>query len=148
MREILNKLYKLSKKNQIKKSFPWFFIFLTLFLIINISYSQKISSLFFGLANNDKIQTVRFLQKIRNTKNFNQQLKYYENIFGPSLKTEVFNKEIQREAKIKELEQILDKNPQSRDVLYSLYLLYLEKEEKTTAEKYLRSANQIDPDVK
>jgi len=148
MREILNKLRKLSEKTHSKKPFSWYLFILFVLLIINFLSSQKISPIFFGLTNNDKKSAVEFLQKIRQSPDFAQQLKYYENIYGPSLKNEVFAKELSRELKIKQLEQILENNHQSRDILYGLYQLYLEKDDKLMAEKYLKLAKEVDPGVK
>lgn len=120
-------------------------LFFLFFLLLNIYFSQKISPIFFGLVNNEKKSTVLFLQKIRDREDFDKQLKYFEEVFGPSIKNDVFAKELKRKSKIKQLEQILDKNLQARDVLYSLYLLNLEKSDKTAAEKYLKLAKEVDP---
>lgn len=124
------------------------FAILIVFLSLNLYFSQKISPIFFRMANNDKKAAVEFLQKIRQATDFPQQLKYYENIYGTSLKTEVFAEELEREIKIKKLEQILEKNHQSRDVLYGLYLLYKEKGDKKIAEKYLSLVKEVDPTVR
>lgn len=130
----------------LKKYFFYGAIFvLSLFLFFNIFYSQKISSLFFGLINNDKKSAVLFLEKTKEKNFFESQLKYFENFYGEDLKNEVFFKENQRNLKIKKLEQILEKNPQARDVLYSLHLIYLEKNDTTTAKKYLDLVKKIDP---
>lgn len=151
MKKIIKKLAQISfktSKRQINFFLIIFYIFIFLFLSINIFFSQKISPIFFGLVNNDKRSVILFLQKIRNNNNFENQLKYFQEIFGPSLKNDVFAKELQRETKIKKLEQILEKNPQSRDVLYGLYLLNLEKGDLLNAKKYLRLVKEIDPDIK
>lgn len=151
MKKIIKKLAQMSFKTSKRQSNFFliiYYIFIFLFLSINIFFSQNISPIFFGLVNNDKKSAVTFLQKIINHNNFENQLKYFEKIFGSSLKNDVFAKKLQREAKIKELEQILKKNPQSRDVLYGLYLLNLEKESQKTAEKYLKLAKEIDPEIK
>ncbi len=133
----------------LKKYFFYGLIFvLSLFLFFNIFYSQKISSLFFGLINNDKKSAVLFLEKIREKKFFENQLKYFENFYGEDLKNEVFFKENQRNLKIKKLEQILEKNPQARDILYSLSLIYLEKNDIKKARKYLELVKEIDPEYK
>lgn len=143
----LNKLKKSPKKNQEKKFFNFYFlkyfIFLisALFLIINIYYSQNLSKIFFSLVNFDKKATVEFLEKIRNEKNFYQQLKYYENIYGKDIKNHVFQKENEKKQMIKKLEQILEKNPKSRDALYYLFLL-------TGDKNYFYQAKQIDPEIK
>lgn len=147
MKKILGKLTKMSIKTK-KDNLSILLVFLLLiFLCINVFFSQTISQIFFGMTINDNKSVVQFLQKVRDTKYFDQQLKYFENIYGPSLKTDVFAKERIRKAKIKQLEQILEKNSQSRDVLYSLFQLYWEENDKLTALKYLQLAKTVDPNV-
>ncbi len=154
MKEILNKLRIVganfnSPKNRPKKRLVFIAsIFLTFFLFLEIYFSQQISPLFFHLVNNDRKAAVEFLQKIRVLPSFSKQLDYFGNIYGFSLKTEVFSAERAREEKIKKLEQILEKNHQSRDILYSLYLLYKEKGDRFTANKYLKLAKEVDPTIK
>ncbi|MBI5127224.1 hypothetical protein HZA76_02090 [Candidatus Roizmanbacteria bacterium] len=154
MKEILNKLRDVGKnlnapKNKSKKQlFFVFAIFLTFFVFLEIFFSQQISPVFFGLVNNDRKAIVEFLREIRTLPQFSKQLNYFESVFGSSLKTEVFSVEKAREEKIKKLEQMLEKNTQSRDILYSLYLLYKEKGDSLTAGKYLQLAKQVDPLVK
>jgi len=123
-------------------------VFLFIFLGLNIFFSQNISPIFYGLTNFDRKSVVLFLQKIRNQDDFKNQLNYFEEFFGTSLKNDVFAKELSRETRIKEFEQILKKNHYSRDVLYGLYQLYLEKGERNKAGEYLRQARAIDPLVK
>ncbi|MFH0979810.1 MAG: hypothetical protein V1803_02600 [Candidatus Roizmanbacteria bacterium] len=147
MKEILDKLRKLSGKTKSKNLVLCLMLISSVFLGSNIFFSQKISFLFFGLINNNRKSVVEFMQKIRQTPVFDQQLKYFENVYGPSLKNDVFTEEFERETKIKKLEQILQKNHQSRDILYSLYLLYKEKSDDLTAEKYLRLAKEVDPNI-
>lgn len=136
MNQILKKL---------KKAGVIFFV--SLFLLLNFYASQKISPIYFDLVENDKKNAIDFLKKIRKTNWFDSQLNYFVKIFGSSLKLEVFSEEIARTTKIKQLEQLLTKNNQSRDVLYSLFLLYLERGDKITTEKYLMKAKEVDPDI-
>jgi len=155
MKQVLEKLGKLksfgdkvSFRPKWRNLFFLMIIFLLVFLLSNIYSSQKISSLFFSLINNDRKSVIEFLQKIRQMPYFPQQLKYYENIYGPPLKTEVFAEELEREVEITKLEQILEKNHQSRDILYGLFLLYKEKGNSLKAEKYLKLAKEVDPTIK
>lgn len=122
-------------------------IFLGIFLVLNIYFSQNLSPIFFNLVNNDKKSVIDFLKNIRVSPEFEKQIKYFENIYGLSIRTEVFEEELQRESEIKQLEQILRRNPYSRDVLYRLYQLYLEKGDNKIAQKYLRLAKEIDPNI-
>ena len=72
-------------------------------------------------------------------------LQMNKNIYGGSLKQEVFAKDNKRKETIAKFESLLQKNPKSRDLLYNLYLLYQEDGNGTKAEEYLRRAKVIDP---
>jgi len=153
IKKILEKLGKLknfgdSVSLRMKRNNLFLLIILLIFLLFNIYFSQKVSPIFFRMANNDKKAAVEFLQKIRRLPQFPKELKYYENIYGSTIKDEVFLEEKTRDLKITKFEQILEKNLQSRDILYSLYVLYLGKNDKKTAEKYLRLAREVDPTIK
>lgn len=154
LKRILEKLQSLKKtKNQkkpIDKKYLFYFscFFLITFLITNIFFSQKINNLLIGLVNFNEKSAIDFLKKIKNKKYFKNQLLYFENIFQKSLKNEVFKEENEINAKIKKLEQILEKNQKARDVLYSLYLLYNETGDKTKAKIYLKQAKEVDPMLK
>lgn len=153
-RRILNKLNKLSSKAkdhlkyQKNHALPLFLMFfLMIFLGLNIFSSQNLSPIFFGIVNNDKNKTIDFLRNIRKLPEFDKQLKYFGSIYGTSINSEVFEEELKRDHEIKQLEQVLKKSYQSRDVIYRLYELYLEKGDKTKAEKYLKLAKKIDPNI-
>lgn len=121
---------------------------LTLYLIVNIVFSQKISPLFVGVANENESTAVSFLKKIRTLPVFLTTLKLSEGVFNKDLKNEVFSEDVQRKAEIKKYEQLLVKNLSSRDVLYRLYQLYLADDNKNKAEAYFNRARAIDPKVK
>ena len=133
-----------------KSIFLFFFLFLLLFiyLFLNILFSQNISSLFFGVIDNQKQAAVDYLKKIKLLPQFNKELEYYIQIFGKEIGDEVFRGEKERKEKITELEQLLTKNDRARDVLYGLYLLYKEDGNSLKAEKYLMKAKEIDPSIK
>lgn len=115
-------------------------LILTVFLLANIIQSQTISSIFFPMVNGYRLSAVEFLKKIRRESIFASELKKFQNIYGKSIEDEVFYEERKRNQIIKNLEQILEKNPQARDVLYSLYLL-------TNDQKYLQRAKAVDPNI-
>jgi hypothetical protein len=110
-----------------------------LFLIINLISSQTISPLFFKFVNNDKQSTIAFLQKIKTLPEYSRILEMNNNIYGPTIKAEIFKQENAKKTLINNLEQQLTINPKARDVLYSLYLL-------TKDDKYLKQVRKIDPD--
>ena len=130
IKEILKKFKKTSTRflNENKnRLFGISVASIVFFLIINIIYSQNVSEIFFGLTNNNRHSTIEFLKRIRQTSGFEKQLDYFVNIYGPVLKNQVFSEEIKREVEINKFEQLLEKNYYSRDILYRLYQLYLEK---------------------
>lgn len=151
MKEILDKLQKISGKKTVKNPTPAVFIMVVfigfIFLGVNMFSSQNLSPVFFGLIQNNRKSTVDYLQKIIDTDNFANQIDYFKNIYGNSLKNEVFAAKIKRDKEINKLEQILTKNTQSRDILYSLYLLNKENKNLSIAERYFRKAKQVDPDI-
>jgi len=116
-----------------------------LFLIINIVFSQNISSLFVGMVNNQRQAVVDYLKRIKVLPQFKKELVNYQEIYGHGLTNEVFKDERLREEKIAELESILQKNNQARDVLYDLYLLYKAEGNNDKAQSYLNKAKEIDP---
>ncbi len=140
-----SKIKNLPQKDKILKLF--FIIIIFSFLFANIFFSQLISPLFFRLVDNDKKAVIEFLEKIKTLPQFSQELEKYKKIYGKSIDEEVFAKERQRKQMVKKLEQILEKNPKARDVLYNLYLLYNEMGDKIKAQKYLERARAIDPNI-
>ncbi len=120
---------------------------LFVFLFLNLVYSQIISPLYFKFISEDKKSVVSYLQKIKNLTIFNKELNKSKKLFGKDIENDVFQPDIERDITIKEFEQILKKSPQSRDILYGLYQLYLEKGEIITANKYLKQAQAIDPNI-
>ncbi|MFN4212990.1 MAG: hypothetical protein ACK4FL_03475 [Microgenomates group bacterium] len=125
-----------------------FFIIIFSILFINLIYSQKIPPLYLRLINNDRQAAIEFLQKIKNLPQFPQEFEKYKKIYGERVEDEVFAKERERKQMIKNLEQMLEKNPKARDVLYSLFLLYEEDGDKTKAMEYLIKAREVDPEIK
>ena len=125
----------------------FFFVLLFYFLFLNVVSSQIISPLYFKFINEDKKSVVSYLQKIKNLAIFDKELNKSKKLFGKDIENDVFRQDIERNDKIKEFEQVLIKNSQSRDILYGLYQLYLEKGQTVKAEKYLMQAKAIDPSI-
>ncbi|KKP67614.1 MAG: hypothetical protein UR68_C0008G0015 [Candidatus Roizmanbacteria bacterium GW2011_GWA2_35_19] len=125
-----------------------FIVFLlSLCLLVNIFFSQLISPIYFHLVNDDRQSVVQFLKSIRPLYFFEKEYDKYKEIYGNNIYFDVFSEENSQNQKIKEFEQILSKNPRSRDALYGLYLLYKEKDDDKTAEGYLKQAKAIDPKI-
>ncbi len=121
---------------------------LTFYLVANIVFSQKISPLFIGVVNENESTAVFFLKKIKTLPVFLTTLKLSESVFNKDLKNEVFSEDVQRKAEIKKYEQLLVKNPSSRDILYRLYQLYLADNNQRMAAEYFKRARTIDPLIK
>ena len=132
-----------------KKLFLFFLYFLMIvFLAINIFSSQNISPLFLKVINSNYQATVLFLKKIKKTPYFFQQLTKFKKIYGEKIASDVFFDDIQREKKIKKFKDLLKLNPDSRDLLYNLYLLYKQAGNEKLAQEYLKKARKIDPWIK
>ena len=125
----------------------FFFVLLFYFLFLNVISSQIISPLYFKFINEDRKSVIGYLQKIKNLAIFNEELDKSKKLFGKDIENDVFRPDIERDSKIKEFEQILIKNPQSRDILYGLFHLYSEKGDTITANKYFMQAKTIDPNI-
>ena len=122
-------------------------IIVVFFLIFNLIYSQKVPSLYFQLAKDDKKAVVNFLNKIQTLPAFSAFLAMNKNIYGSSLELDVFASDNKRQQVINEYELLLEKNPKSRDLLYSLYILYLQDGNNIIAQEYLKKAKEIDPSI-
>jgi len=123
-------------------------IFLLFFLVLNIIFSQTISPLFSQVVNGDKKAVIEYLKKIKSQFEFKNELEYYKKTYGVEIEQQVFEEDRKREEKIKEYKLVLQKNSKSRDVLYSLYLLYQSKGDNRQAQGYLKMAKEVDPEIK
>lgn len=119
-----------------------------LFLIVNIIASQLVSPLMVKLLENPDENTVAlYLQKIRTLPLFDDELFFYQNMYGETINDKVFRVEKERRTTISQLEELLRKNPQARDVLYNLSKLYQAEGNTAQADIYLQKAKAIDPFV-
>lgn len=122
-----------------------FCLLLGLFLGANILFSQNLPPLFLKVINPDYQSTLIYLKKIKNTPYFSSELERFKKIYGQKVVNDVFYEEVEREKTIKKLEAFLKNNPDSRDLLYRLALLYQQAGNKEMAKKYLKRAKAIDP---
>ena len=141
----ISKIKETVKKSNIFDILLVSFIFTILFL--NLISSQFISPIYFGLVNNDKNSTITFIQKIKDLPEYQKILEMNNNIYGPTVKEVIFKQENRKKEMINNLEQQLIINPKARDILYSLYQLYLAEGEKNQANDYLRQAKEVDPSI-
>lgn len=118
---------------------------LFIFLVLNIAYSQLIPSEYFAVLNEDRSATVHFLKAIKKLPEFDRIFVMQKNLYGAALEDEIFSRDRERDALIRELEEVLKENPKSRDLLYNLYLLYNEGGDYGRAKLYYDKARTIDP---
>lgn len=116
------------------------------FLIINILFSQRFPTLYFELLSNQSEAMINFLKQGKDVPKFGVLSPEIEQQFALH-EEEIYKDERQRNVLIQKLEALLVQNPQSRDSLYSLYLLYDKKGDIVRAQEYLKKAKQIDPGV-
>ena len=123
------------------------FILIFAFLFLNFVFSQLISPLYLRFVNNDKKATISFLQKIKSLPEYQKILEMNDSIYGQTIREEIFQQENKKKVMTNNLEQQLTINPKARDILYSLYQLYLAEGDKNRANDYLKRAKAIDPSV-
>ncbi len=118
---------------------------LFLFLAINILFAVTLPNLdTFAGANSTGV--VNFMKRTRT-------LPAFKNLFGEIKITfsaheqEVYKDDRERRALITKLEEAIAINPKSRDVLYTLYLLYEKAGNTEKATEYLERAQAVDPKV-
>ncbi len=116
------------------------------YLIANILFSQLISPLYFELLRNNDSAMTEFLKQSRTASYFQLLSPEIRTLFSVKEK-EVYADENNRRALIEKLELLRQENPKSRDILYSLHLLYEKSGNEIKAEEYLRLAQEIDPGV-
>lgn len=120
---------------------------LVLFLILNIISSQSISDLYFRLVDQRRQAAVDFLKALRSQPKFEQEMDRQKAFFGQNIESEVFQDEIKRQQRIRQLEYVLQRNPKARDVLYALYVLYNQEGKNQVANQYLKRAQEVDPNL-
>lgn len=100
------------------------------------------------MMNEDQKAFVYYLKSIRELPQFSSELFRLKNTYGNQLQNDIYGKEIEEKRLIQNYEQILVKNMYSRDILYSLFLLYSQKGDKNVAQEYLDRVKIVDPSLK
>ena len=119
---------------------------LFMFLVANILYSQIMPDEYFQLLQGKENAFVSIIKRGKDTSFFQTILPENRNTIAVK-EADIFADAHQRQAQIDILKQTLSYNPESRDVLYALYLLYKRDGQINTANEYLDRARQIDPTV-
>lgn len=120
--------------------------FLFLFLVINIVFSQELPPEYFRIASGDTRELVEFFKHARKLSAFSRIFPENKNLFS-QYEGEIYADERSNRELITTLEEVLVVNPKSRDVLYSLALLYDKNGDELQSAEYLRQARAIDPEV-
>lgn len=116
----------------------------TIFVAINIAASQHMPRVFFDLADGKKDAIVEFLTRA-------QEVPQFENLFPEVQSVLLQNSEAvykdanSRQNQIGSLLSLLESNPESPEVLYSLHLLYSAEKNTERANSYLQKALALDP---
>ena len=146
---------KTKKKNYSNDSLMSWFAHITLaitygllfmFLIANILYSQIMPNEYFDLLQGKDESFVSIIKRSKDTGFFERLLPENKKTIAAK-EADIFADTHQRKAQIEILKQTLTLNPESRDVLYALYLLYKSEGQLSTAQEYLDRARQIDPKI-
>lgn len=119
---------------------------LTIFLFLNIFAVQQVTPLYEDVANGEISALIRFFGKAKSLAEFQTIFPEVKQTFG-LYEENVYAEDRKRQESIAQLELILQKNPQARDVLYALSKLYEKEENKLKAAEYLARAKQIDPQI-
>lgn len=119
---------------------------LFMFLISNILYSQIMPDAYFQLLQGSDDAFISIIKRAKDTQYFTRLLPEIHNTVAGH-EADIFADTHERKAQIDTLKQTLILNPQSRDVLYALYLLYKQEGDMSRAEEYLDQARQIDPTI-
>lgn len=123
-----------------------------LYVLNNIVLSQALSPTYYKLfspnllsSSEDRNTMVDFLRDIRDTDDYSYYRAMAVNTFGDGIEQEVDSEQYERTNKIVNLEDILKKNLNARDVLYELSILYKDQGEGDQASIYLERAKKVDP---
>ncbi len=122
------------------------FYVLALFCFANLLFSQLVPDMYLQLIKEERSGLVEFMKKAKTLSQFKQLKPEIQETYSVYEK-EVHADETKREKNIQKLEELLETNPDSRDILYSLYLLYEKDGNSQKAQEYLKKAKIIDPNV-
>ncbi len=146
IKDQISKIKDTVQKSKIIKFLIIFFAIL--FLVYNLTTSQTISPIYYQMTTNNKNAVIFFLEKIKTFPEFIKIMEMNKNIYGDTVEKEIFRQENEKKELINNLEQQLSINPRARDILYSLYKLYLQEGNNLQAQKYLEQVKSIDPGFK
>ena len=118
-----------------------------MFVAANLLYSQAISPLYAQLTNDDKSGAVEYLKKIVSLPDFQRELTTYKTLYGRDIENDIFRTKLDRQKMISQLENLLQKNNNAREVLYNLSLLYRADGNPIKAKTCLDKSKLIGPTI-
>lgn len=116
------------------------------FLYMNISAVMAIPSLYSQVADRDEEAMIVFFRKAKSSKEFRELFPEIQQLFV-SLENKVYAEDRSRQDEIAYFESLLSYNPNARDVLYTLSLLYEKQGNSVKSAEYLARARVVDPTI-
>lgn len=120
---------------------------LLIFLGYNIIASQNIHPLYFQVVNDNRQAEAIFLKAIRLLPDYNYFYQIARQKYGEIVDREINREAERKKATIANLENILERNPRARDVLFNLAQLYESEGDTEKATLYQERAKAVDPMV-
>jgi len=117
-----------------------------LFIVVNIWSSQHVPQLFFDLANDDEKSVVELLTKAKDTKQYKYLFPEVQQVISKNSEA-IYKESNDRSVQIQTLRALLELNPESPEILYSLHVLYRADKDMVNAAIYLQKARMIDPQI-
>lgn len=122
-------------------------LILFIFVFTNYYFSQSFNQSFFNIVYAPTDKNINdFLQKIKTSKYYSDQLNYFSTL-NPKIGAIIIHNNEQKLNEIKKYNEFLGKNPNSRDILLKIAVLNLELGNTKEAEVYYKKAKQIDPEI-
>jgi hypothetical protein len=113
----------------------------------NVIASQEVPALYYRLYDDNPRVMAEFLRKIRLLPEYGYFEERAVNLYGEDIRDEVNREAIQRELTIGNLEEMLTRNPKSRDVLVALAILHKADNNREKYQEYRARALAVDPAV-
>ncbi len=123
-------------------------IFLGLVILNFFSSQESYPPPYESFITGDKNTLNWYLEKIKGEEYFSKELERIEKIFGRDKVKAFLSQRVREDLEINKLKQPLSFNPNSRDLLYNLYIMYKQRGEKGKASFYLDKACKVDPLLK
>lgn len=121
-------------------------IVLSLFLLLNVAASQDMPPIYESLVTEQDGSLVSFLKTGKTVPEFKSLYPELRTLFRIH-KDDIYAEDLTRRETILKLEALRVENPQSTEVLYSLYLLYQKDGDELKAQEALHQAQLLDPQL-